>query len=82
MERIDIGLNSVTSFALSTFSTGHKSAIFQVDGKTLLSMHVLMIQTIGEVTSSTTGFNYRIGMSSWPVKQLFLIPRRIFRTSS
>ena len=40
---IDVGLNSVTSFAWSTFGTGHTRAIFQVDGKTLLSMHVLMI---------------------------------------
>ena len=43
MQRIDIGLNSVTSFAWSTSGTGHTSAIFQVDGKTLLPMHVLMI---------------------------------------
>ena len=45
MQRIDIGLNSVTSlaFAWCTFGTQHILAIFQVDGKTLLSMHVLMI---------------------------------------
>ena len=40
---IDVGLNSVTSFAWSTFGTGHTCAFFQVDGKTLFSMHVLMI---------------------------------------
>ena len=42
MRKIDIGLNSVTSFASATFGTGHTRPIFQVDGKTLLSMHVLI----------------------------------------
>ena len=40
MQRIDIGLNSVTSFACSSFSTGHTSAVFQVDAKTLFPIHV------------------------------------------
>ena len=43
MQRIDIGLNSVISFAWSTFGTGHTRSIYQVDGKTHLSMNVLMI---------------------------------------
>ena len=43
MKRIDIGLNSVTSIVWSTFGTGYTRAIFQVDGKTMLSMHVFMI---------------------------------------
>ena len=43
MQRIDIGLNSVTYFAWSTFSTGYTSAIFQANAKTLLPMHVWMI---------------------------------------
>ena len=43
MQRIDIGLNSVTSLAWSTFGTGHTRGILQVDGKTLLSTHVLII---------------------------------------
>ena len=68
MQKIDIGLNSVTSFAWSSFGTGHRRAIFQVDGKTLLSMHVLMILTNAVVTSSTTGFKYCIGILSWPVE--------------
>ena len=42
MKRIGIGLNSVTSFPWSTFGTGHTRAIFQIDGKILLSMHVLI----------------------------------------
>ena len=42
IQRIDIGLNYVTSFAWSTFGTGHTRPIFQVDGKTLLSMHMLI----------------------------------------
>ena len=43
MQRIDISLNFATSLAWSTFGTGHTRAIFQVDGKTLLSMHVLIV---------------------------------------
>ena len=69
MQRIDIGLHSVTSFAWSTFGTAYTRAIFQVDGKTLLSIHVLMTWTSGEVTSSITGFKYRIGVLSWPIEQ-------------
>ena len=42
MQRIDFGLNSITSFVWSTFGTGYTCAISQVDGKTLLSMHVLI----------------------------------------
>ena len=44
MERIDISLNFATSLAWSTFGTGHTRAIFQVDGETVLSMHVFMNQ--------------------------------------
>ena len=43
MQRIYIGLNSVTSFVWSTSGTGHTPAIFHFDGKTLLSMRVLII---------------------------------------
>ena len=43
MQWIDIGLNSVTSFVLSFFGTRYTCAIFQVEEKTLLLMHVLMI---------------------------------------
>ena len=42
MQKIDISLNFVTSFAWSTFGNGHTRAIFQVDGETVLLMHVLM----------------------------------------
>ena len=74
MQRNDIGLNFVTSFAWSTFVTGHIRAIVQVDWKTLL----LMIWTNGEVTSSTTGFKYDIVMSSWPVEQFFFYSKKNF----
>ena len=74
MQRIDIGLNSVTSFVLSFFGTRYTCAIFQVEEKTLLLMHVLM-------TSSTTGFKYHIRMPSWTIEQSLFIPRRIFRMS-
>ena len=43
-----MGLNSVTSLAWSTFGAGYTLAVFQVDGKTFLLMHVLMIEPMGK----------------------------------
>ena len=56
MQRTDICLYLVTSIGLSIFGTGHTLAIFQAVGKTFLSMQLLIILTIVEVISSTTGF--------------------------
>ena len=56
MQRTNIGLYSVTSLGLSIFGIGHTLATFQAVGKTFLSMQLLIILTIGEVISSTTGF--------------------------
>ena len=56
MQRTDIGLYLVTPTGLSIFGIGHTLTTFQAVGKTFLSMLLLIILTIGEVISSTTGF--------------------------
>ena len=56
MQRTDIGLYLVTSIGLSIFGIGHTLATSKAVGKTFLSMQLLVILTIGEVISSTTGF--------------------------
>ena len=56
MQRTDIGLYLVTSIGLSIFGIGHTLATFQAVGKKFLSMQLLIISTIDEVISSTTGF--------------------------
>ena len=43
ISRIDIGLNAVTSFSWSAFGTLDTRAFLQVNRKTRLSMHGLMI---------------------------------------
>ena len=56
MQRIDFGLYLVTYIGLSFFGIGHTFATFQAVQKTILSMQLLIILTIGEVISSAIGF--------------------------
>ena len=56
MQRTNIGLSLVASIGLSIFAIGYTLAIFQAVGKAFLSMQLLIILTIGEMISSTTGF--------------------------
>ena len=56
MQRTDIGLYLVTSIGLSIFGIGHTLNTFQAVEKTFLSIQLLIILTIGEVISSTSGF--------------------------
>ena len=56
MQRTDIGLYLVKSIGLSIFGIGHTLATLQAVGETFLSMQLLIMLTIGEVISSTTGF--------------------------